>query len=52
MVEVAKGCVTLSGLSLVRARAAESYAKRAPQAFDANAGWARYRRLMADYGAR
>lgn len=52
MVEVVKGCVTLSGLSLVRARAAECYAKRAPQAFDAEAGWARYRLLMADYGAR
>ena len=46
MEETATGCVSLSGLSLVRARAAESFAKRAPDAFDADAGWARFRELM------
>ena len=40
MEETAEGCVNLSGLSLVRARAAESFAKRTPDAFDAEAGWA------------
>ena len=47
MEEAARGAVTLSGISLVRARAAESYAKRAALAFDAEAGWARFKTLMA-----
>jgi beta-N-acetylhexosaminidase len=46
MEAVAKGCTPLAGLSLVRARAVESYAKRAPQAFDVEAGWARFRELV------
>ncbi|MES1199771.1 MAG: hypothetical protein ABUS48_07310 [Pseudomonadota bacterium] len=47
MEEVVKGCDALSGLSLVRARAAESYARKAPAAFDAKAAWARFDELMA-----
>lgn len=52
MEEAAAGCGTLDGLSLVRARAVESFAKRPAQEFDADAGWNRFRNLMADYGAR
>ncbi|MES1159053.1 MAG: beta-N-acetylhexosaminidase [Terricaulis silvestris] len=47
MQETAKGCVELSGLSLVRARAAERAAKRTPDAFDAAAGWKRFKELMS-----
>ncbi|HWA00908.1 MAG TPA: beta-N-acetylhexosaminidase [Caulobacterales bacterium] len=46
MEEVVQGCRELSGLPLVRARAAESYGKRAPAGFDAKAGWARFGELM------
>jgi beta-N-acetylhexosaminidase len=46
MEEAAKGCRPLDGVSLVRARAVESYAKRPARAFDADAGWARFRQLM------
>jgi beta-N-acetylhexosaminidase len=46
MVEAAKGCQSLEGLSLVRARAVEAFAKRPAEAFDAKAGWARYNELM------
>lgn len=46
MQETAKGCVTLSGLSLVRARAVEGFAKRPAREFDAEAGWARFRDLV------
>jgi beta-N-acetylhexosaminidase len=46
MEAVASGCGELSGLALVRARAVERYAKRAPKAFDAEAGWARFKELM------
>jgi beta-N-acetylhexosaminidase len=46
MAEVAKGCRTLSGAALERARAVEAIAARAPDAFDADAGWARFRQLM------
>src|SRR5262249_31980319 len=46
MVEAAKGCQSLSGLALVRARAAERFAKQAPAPFDAAAGWARFNELM------
>jgi len=48
MQEAAAGCVALSGPSLVRARAVESFAKRPAREFDAEAGWARFRQLMAD----
>jgi beta-N-acetylhexosaminidase len=44
----AEGCRQLDGLSLVRARAVESYAKRPPREFDADAGWARFKQLLAD----
>jgi beta-N-acetylhexosaminidase len=47
MVEVAKGCAPLAELPLVRARAVESFAKRAGDAFDAEAGWARFRELLS-----
>jgi beta-N-acetylhexosaminidase len=47
MEATARGCETLSGLPLARARAAEAYAKRAPEAFDAKAGWARFNELMS-----
>jgi beta-N-acetylhexosaminidase len=48
MQETAKGCRPLDGLALVRARAVESYAKRPARAFDAEAGWARFKGLMGD----
>ncbi len=40
------GCPTLAGLPLVRARAAEAFAKRPPLAFDAALAWARFQALM------
>jgi beta-N-acetylhexosaminidase len=46
MEEVAKGCGALDDLALVRARAAESFAKRPPDAFDAEAGWKRFSALL------
>jgi beta-N-acetylhexosaminidase len=46
MREAAEGCPPLSGLPLVRARAVEAFAKRAPHPFDAVAGWARFRELL------
>lgn len=46
MQDAAKGCVTLAGRSLVRARAVEFFAKRPPREFDAAAGWARFNELM------
>ena len=46
MQETAKGCRTLDGLSLVRARAVEAFAKRPPREFDAEAGWARFNELV------
>jgi beta-N-acetylhexosaminidase len=52
MQQTANGCRELSGLSLVRARAVESYAKRPANAFDADAGWARFKKLMSDFGAQ
>lgn len=45
MQETVKGCAPLEGLALVRARAAEGFAKRPSKAFDAEAGWARFREL-------
>jgi beta-N-acetylhexosaminidase len=51
MQDTAKGATTLAGLSLVRARAVESFAKRPPREFDAKAGWARFRQFMADFYA-
>ena len=50
MREAAKGCANLAGPSMVRARAVESFAKRPAREFDADAGWARFRTLMADFG--
>lgn len=47
MEAVAKGCLALDGLSLVRARAVERFAKSPPGEFDPQAGWARYKELMA-----
>lgn len=47
MIEAANGCGSLGDISLVRARAAESFAKRTPLPFDAEAGWARLRELLA-----
>jgi beta-N-acetylhexosaminidase len=44
--KVLSGCRELAGLPLVRVRAAERYAKRAPEAFDAEAGWARFREIL------
>jgi beta-N-acetylhexosaminidase len=51
MQETAKGCRALSGLSLVRARGVEAFAKRPAQDFDADAGWARFKELMGGVGA-
>ncbi|MGH6949262.1 MAG: glycoside hydrolase family 3 N-terminal domain-containing protein, partial [Vitreimonas sp.] len=48
MQETVKGCAPLEGLALVRARAAEGFAKRPAKAFDAEAGWARFRELTGD----
>lgn len=45
----AKGCRELSGLPLVRARAVEAFAKRQPREFDAAAGWAKFKQLLADF---
>jgi len=47
MEAAAKGCQTLAGLPLVRARAVEAFAKRPAEAFDAEAGWARFKDLLA-----
>lgn len=47
MQETAKGCGALDGMSLVRARAVEAFAKRPADEFDAEAGWARYKLLMS-----
>lgn len=46
MQETVKGCGPLGGLALVRARAAEAFAKRPARPFDPEAGWARFRELM------
>ncbi|MBL8536456.1 MAG: beta-N-acetylhexosaminidase [Hyphomonadaceae bacterium] len=46
MVEAVDGCSRLTGDSLVRARAVESFAKRAATEFDAEAGWARFKELV------
>lgn len=48
MEEVVRGCPTLSGLSLVRARAAEAFAKRPAQPFDAEEGWRAFARLRKE----
>jgi beta-N-acetylhexosaminidase len=45
----ASGCRELDGLPLVRARAVEAFAKRPPREFDAEAGWARFKQLLADF---
>jgi beta-N-acetylhexosaminidase len=47
MIDAANGCGPLDGLALVRARAAESFAKKPPLPFDTEAGWARLRELLA-----
>jgi beta-N-acetylhexosaminidase len=47
MEAAAKGCQTLAGPSLVRARAVEAFAKRPAEDFDAEAGWVRFRELMS-----
>jgi beta-N-acetylhexosaminidase len=47
MYEAVSGCDVLGGISLVRARAVEAFAKRTPRAFDTEAGWARLRELLA-----
>lgn len=46
MQETARGCRSLEGLSLVRARAVEAYAKRPASEFDAEAGWVRFKDLL------
>jgi beta-N-acetylhexosaminidase len=51
MQAAAKGCRELEGLALVRARAVEGFAKRPPREFDAEAGWARFKQLTADFAA-
>jgi beta-N-acetylhexosaminidase len=47
MEAAAKGCQTLAGPALVRARAVEAFAKRPAEDFDAQAGWARFKQLMS-----
>ncbi len=46
MMQAAAGCGDLTGLSLVRARAVEAFAKRPADEFDVAAGWARFKELM------
>jgi beta-N-acetylhexosaminidase len=48
MAETAKGCVELSGPSLDRASAVESWAKRAARPFDAETGWARFKEWVGE----
>jgi beta-N-acetylhexosaminidase len=48
MEETARGGTPLSGLSLVRARAVESFAKRPAQPFDAEAGWRTFNDLVGE----
>jgi beta-N-acetylhexosaminidase len=45
MRETAKGCSELEGRSLERARMVEACARRAPDAFDVQAGWKRFEEL-------
>jgi beta-N-acetylhexosaminidase len=47
MEATAAGCQRLDGFRLVRARAVESFAKRAGDDFDAKAGWLRFAALNA-----
>ena len=47
MRETAGGCFALDGMSLVRARAVEAFAKRAPEPFEPEAGWVRLQELLA-----
>lgn len=46
MEATAHGCATLSGPSLARARTVAAFAKRPAEAFDAEAGWARFKHLL------
>ncbi|MDX2275377.1 MAG: beta-N-acetylhexosaminidase [Hyphomonadaceae bacterium] len=46
MEAVAEGCLALDGISLVRARAVERYAKRPAGEFDSEAAWTRYKEMM------
>ena len=48
MQETAEGCRPLGGISLVRARAVESYAKGPARPFDAETGWKRFRELLGE----
>lgn len=48
MQDTVEGCRVLKGAALERARMVEGIAKHAPGEFDAKAGWARYKTLMAD----
>jgi beta-N-acetylhexosaminidase len=48
MAATATGCPTLEGRALDRANSAAAVAHRAPEAFDAAAGWWRFRALMGD----
>jgi beta-N-acetylhexosaminidase len=53
MKAAAKGSPALSGQALARAQAVDAIAQRAPQDFDAAAGWWRFRALMGDrFGLR
>ena len=47
MAEAVSGCRVLEGRSLERARVAEAIARRAPEALDYDAAWARFRALLA-----
>jgi len=46
MQDTLEGCRQLDGVSLLRARSVERFAKRAGEPFDAEAGWARFDQLM------
>jgi beta-N-acetylhexosaminidase len=48
MIETAEGCSALSGISWVRARAAQLFGRRPQITFDADAGWSELKTLLGD----
>ena len=48
MEDVVAGCRVLDGLALVRARAAERFAKAAPESFDIEQGWQKFAKLRKE----
>ncbi|MBY0563772.1 MAG: beta-N-acetylhexosaminidase [Hyphomonadaceae bacterium] len=52
MEAVASACKPLAGEALARAQAVEAIAARAPEPFDTEAGWARFKALLQDLETR